>query len=220
MTGKKFTIEHGKIWQRPDQAYFDYKDAAKGVDPEKLEWGGKYKVLREKRDIAVFGACIYEMTGQPTFAQMNDKSASPDAFLLQSETDETTTNLAPVEITFYGRSKIGPPEESLVDRLAKEGGKFREKLPPDYWLLVHIGIGLTPNHLEVAHRLNEMNAQFGVFSIQEVSSHPDTILRFVVYNDPDCKTKDINLGEVFYNLSKSSIPGVVTQMKGFPPKAA
>jgi hypothetical protein len=218
MTDKKFTIEHSKVWQRPDEAYFDYQQAAKDIDLDKLEWDGNYKNLREKRDIAIFGACMYEMTGQSTFVQMNSKSDSPDAFLLQqSETDKTTHNVAPVEITFYGRNKIGPPDESLADRLAKVGGKFQAKLPPGYWLLVHIGISLAPDHLEVSRRLKEMDAQFGVFSIQEISNYPDTILKFVAYN-PDCKTKDINIGEIFYNLSKSNIPGTATQIKGFPPK--
>lgn len=213
MSENRFMIEHGKVWQRPDQAYFDYQKAAKDIGPDKLS-DGKYKSLQEKRDIAIFGACIYEMTGQPTFVQMNDKSTSPDAFLLQkSETDETTNNVAAVEITFYGQNKLGVPEESLADRLSKKGGKFQEKLPPNYWLLIHIGKGLEPNHLEVTERLNEMNAQFSVFSIQEVSSHPDTILRFVIYN-PACKTKDINIGKVFYDFSKSNIPGEVTQIFG------
>ena len=57
MTEKRFTIEHDTVWQRPDQAYFDYKDASVGIDTEKLEWDGKHKSIREKRDIAVFGAC-------------------------------------------------------------------------------------------------------------------------------------------------------------------
>lgn len=218
MTDKKFTIEHDKVWQRPDQAYADFQDAAKGLSLAELA-DGKNKLLQEKRDIAIFGACIYDLTGQPTFVQMNDKSASPDAFLLQqSTTDETTNSLAPVEITFYGGNKIGLPNESLADRLAKEGGKFREKLPPEYWLLVHIGVGLQVDHLEVARRLQEMNAEFGVFSIQEIAKNTagDTMLRFVKYN-PECVTKDINIGEVFYNFNGSDVPGEVTQTRGFPP---
>lgn len=217
MTAKKFTIEHDKVWQRPDLAYADFQDAAKGLSLTELA-DGKNKLLQEKRDIAIFGACIYDLTSQPTFVQINDKSASPDAFLLQkSATDETTNNIAPVEITFYGGNKICIPDESLADRLAKEGGKFREKLPPEYWLLVHIGIGLQVDHLEVTRRLQEMSAQFGVFSIQEVASHPDTILRFVTYS-PEAKTKDINIGEVFHSFKGSGIPGEVTQVRGFPPK--
>lgn len=221
MADNKFTIEHGTVWQRPDQAYADFQDAAKGLSLVELA-DGKNKLLQEKRDTAIFGACIYDLTGQPTFVQMNDKSASPDAFLLQkSATDETTNNLAPVEITFYGGNKIGIPNESLADRLAKEGGKFREKLPPDYWLLVHIGAGLEVDHVEVARRLQEMNAKFGVFSIQEIAKNAvgDTMLRFVTYN-PQAKTKDINIGEVFHGFSGSDMPGEVTQVRGFPPKTS
>lgn len=218
MLDKKFTIDHDTVWQRPDQAYFDYKEASKGIDPERLEWDGKFKHLREKKDIAVFGVCIYALMGRPTFVQMNSKSDSPDAFLLQpSERNQATANLAPVEITFYGRNKLGLPKESLADRLAKAGGKFQAKLPPGYWLLVHIGIGMTPDHLEVTRRLTEMNAQFSVFSIQEVSNYPDTIARFVRYN-PQCETADINIGEVAARLAKSDIPGTLMQVKGFPPK--
>jgi len=213
MTDKKITIEHNTVWQRPDQAYADFQEAAKDLSLAELA-DGKNKLLQEKRDIAIFGACIYDLTGQLTFVQMNDKSDSPDAFLLQkSSTDETTNNIAPVEITFYGGNKRGLPDESLADRLAKVGGKFREKLPPDYWLLVHIGAGLQVDHLEVARRLRAMNAQFGVFSIQEVANYPDTILRFVKYN-PECVTKDINIGEVFHSFNGSSIPGEVTQVRG------
>lgn len=219
MTDKKFTIEHGVVWQRPDQAYADFQEAAKGLSPAEMA-DGKNKHLQEKRDIAIFGACIYDLTGQPTFVQMNDKSASPDAFLLQQSTmDETTNSLAPVEITFYGGNKRGLPSESLADRLAKEGGKFHKKLPPNYWLLVHIGADLDVDHLEVTRRLQEINAQFGVFSIQEVVKYPDTILRFVRYN-PICETKDINIGGVFHSFGSSSIPGEVTQVRGFPPKGS
>lgn len=219
MADKKFTIEHGAAWQRPDQAYADFQEAAKGLSAAELA-DGKNKLLQEKRDVAIFGACIYDLTGQPTFVQMNDKSDSPDAFLLQqSATDETTNNIAPVEITFYGGNKVGGPDESLADRLAREGGKFREKLPPGYWLLVHIGTGLQVDHSEVARRLQEINAQFGVFSIQEVVSYPDTILRFVTYN-PGAETKDINIGEVFHGFSSSNVPGEVTQVRGFPPKSS
>lgn len=219
MADKKFTIEHGKIWQRPDQAYADFQKAAKGLSLAELA-DGKNKLLQEKKDISIFGACIYDLTDQPTFVQMNDKSDSPDAFLLQqSATDETTNNLAPVEITFYGGNKRGLPNESLADRLAKKGGKFREKLPPGYWLLVSIGTGLNVDHLEVSRCLQEMNAQFGVFSIQEVANYPDTILRFVTYN-PECKSKDINIGEVFHSFSGSNILGEVTQVRGFPPKGS
>lgn len=149
---------------------------------------------------------------------MHDKSDSTDACLLQqSATEEMANNLAPVEITFYGSNKRGAPTESLADRLAKKGGKFQEKLPPDYWLLVHIGRGLEVDHLEVTRRLEEMNAQFGVFSIQEVMSSPDTILRFVRYN-PVCEVRAINIGEVFYNFSGSNILGEITQVRGFPPR--
>ncbi len=221
MADKKFTIEHDTIWQRPDQAYADFQEAAKGLSPAELA-DGKNKLLQEKRDIAIFGACIYDLTGQPTFVQMNDKSASPDAFLLQqSAIDETANDIAPVEITFYGGNKVGIPDESLADRLAKEGGKFREKLPPRYWLLVHIGAGLGVDHLEVARRLQEINAEFGVFSIQEMPKNAlgDTMLRFVKYN-PECVAKDINIGEVFHGFSGSDIPGEVTQVRGFPPKEA
>ena len=221
MADKKFTIEHGEVWRRPDQAYGDFQEAARHLTPIELA-DGKNKLLQEKRDIAIFGACIYDLTRQPTFVQMNDKSDSPDAFLLQkSETDETTNNVAPVEITFYGGNKLGVPNEPLADRLAKEGGKFREKLPPDYWLLVHIGEGLNVDYLEVARRLQEMDAQFGVFSIQEIPKNAlgDTMLRFVKYN-PEYVTKDINIGEVFHNFSSSDIPGEVTQVRGFSPKDA
>jgi len=220
MADKKFTIDHSTVWQRPDQAYGDFQDASKGLTPIELA-DGKNKLLQEKRDIAIFGACIYDLTGQPTFVQMNDKSDSPDAFLLQkSEADETANNVAPVEITFYGGNKLGIPDESLADRLSKEGGKFREKLPPDYWLLVHIGAGLNVDHLEVAHRLKEINAQFGVFSIQEIPKNAlgDSMLRFVKYN-PECVAKDINIGEVFHSFNGSEIPGEVTQVRGYPPKA-
>jgi hypothetical protein len=217
MTDKKFTIEHDTVWQRPDQAYFDFQDGIKGVEPAKIE-DGKYKALREKRDIAIFGACIYKLTGEPTFVQMNNKSDSPDAFMLQrSSTDETTTNIAPVEITFYGGNKLGLPTESLVDRLSKSGGKFQEKLPPNYWLLVHIGVGLTVDHQAVTDKLLEMKADFGVFSIQEISNSPDTILRFVAYS-PECKAIDVNIGEVFHDLSESKIEGTLTQVRGLPLK--
>lgn len=55
MTSRKFTIEHDKLWQRPDQAYADFQDAVKGLTLAELA-DGKNKLLQEKRDIAIFGA--------------------------------------------------------------------------------------------------------------------------------------------------------------------
>ncbi len=178
---------------------------------------GKYKALREKRDIAIFGACIYELTDQPTFVQMNN-AESPDAFLLQrSEVEKTTINIAPVEITFYGVNKFGSPKESLFERLDKPGGKFKEKLPPKYWLLIHIGVELKLNsdHLKIANYLKKINAKFGVFSIQEISknSKNDTLYRFIKYN-PEYVYKDINIGEVFKRLQNSDIPCLINQKRG------
>lgn len=73
MTDKKFTIEHDKVWHRPDQAYADFQDAAKGLTSVELA-DGKNKLLQEKRDIAIFGACVYALTGQPAYVQMNNKT--------------------------------------------------------------------------------------------------------------------------------------------------
>lgn len=214
----KFNIPHDKVWFRPDKAYFESQSRAEGIDPEELEWNGKYKRIRELKDIAIFGLCLYKSYGTPFFVQMNSIDSSPDAFVMRVSPDDPTTNeVGPVEMTFYGRSRIGLPKQSLADKLSEKGGKFW-KLPPQYCLLVHIGKGLQVNHEEVASRLSKVNINFQVFSIQEISDYPDTIARVVSYR-PEYVSKDINVGEVCYKLQKSDILGIVTQVCGRPPKS-
>jgi len=214
----KFNISYDKVWFRPDKAYFESQSRAQGIDPGEFEWNGKYKRIRELRDLAIFGLCLYESYGTPFFVQMNYKDPSPDAFVMRVSPDNPTTNeVGPVEITFYGRSRIGLPKQSLADKLSEKGGKFW-KLPPQYCLLVHIGKGLQVNHEEVASRLSKVNTNFQVFSIQEISDYPDTIARVVSYR-PEYVSKDVNVGEVCYKLQKSDILGIVTQVRGRPPKS-
>lgn len=214
----KLAIPHGKIWLRPDVAYFESQSQAQGIDSSEIEWNGKYKSIRELRDLAIFGLCLYEMyETTPFFVQMNSKDSSPDAFVMRGSPDDLTTHeIGPVEITFYGRSRVGLPEQSLAVKLSAKGGKFY-KLPPKYSLLVHIGKGLQVDHKEAVDCLNKIDINFQVFSIQEISDYPDTIARVIIYR-PKYKSRDINVGEVCYKLQKSNICGTVTQVRGRPPK--
>lgn len=214
-SSKKFTIPHANVWLRPDQAYFEYQKQANGIDSDEIEWNGKYKTIRELRDIAVFGLAFYTLQEHPCFVQMNTLDASPDAFLARFVSDDTYET-APIEITFYGRNKLGVPEKPLEDKLSQVGGKFY-KLPQGYWLLVHIGKGLEVNHQAIADKLLVQKAKFNVFSVQEVSNHPDTIARFVAYN-PELETYDVNIGALCHKLSKTKIPGTLTIKKGKSPK--
>jgi len=212
---KKFTIPHENVWLRPDRAYFEYQKQAKGLDPDEIEWNGKYKRIRELRDISVFGLSFYTMQQHPCFVQMNTLSDSPDAFLTRVTSDDTYET-APIEITFYGRNRLGVPEKSLEEKLSQVNGKFF-KLPEGYWLLVHIGKNLEVNHQTISPKLSSTNAKFNIFSIQEVSDHPDTVVRFVAYT-PKLEAYDVNIGETCHKLSQSKIPGTLTIKKGRPPK--
>lgn len=211
---KKFTIPHDNVWFRPDEAYFNYQEEAKGIVPDEIEWNGKYKRIRELRDLATFGLSFYTMQEYPCFVQMNTLSDSPDAFLarlVSSDTYET----APIEITFYGRNRLGLPKKSLENKLSKPGGKF-QKLPEGYWLLIHLGKNLKVDHQAITNKLLSMSAKFNVFSIQEILNHPDTIARFVAYN-PRLEAYDINIGEVCHKLSQTDIAGTLTINKGKAP---
>lgn len=212
---KKFTIPHGKVWFRPDRAYFEYQKQSKDIDSDEIEYNGKHKRIRELRDLAVFGLAFYAMQNHRCFVQMNDIGDSPDAFLMCPVSDDTYET-APIEITFYGRSKIGLPQKVLEEKLSEPGGKF-QKLPQGYWLLIHIGKGLVVNHQEISNKLLERNAMFNVFSVQEVSNHPDTIARVVSYN-PNLEAYDINIGAISHKLAQTKIPGTVTIERGRPPK--
>jgi len=213
----KFTIPHDKVWLRPDKAYFESQSQAQGISPSELDWNGKYKGIRELRDLAIFGLCLCELHKTPFFVQMNSKDSSPDAFVMRASPDDPTTNeVGPIELTFYGRSRIALPKQSLADKLSAKGGKFW-KLPPRYCLLIHIGKGLQINHKEVATCLSKVNTNFQVFSIQELSDYPDTIAQVVSYR-PEYRFRDINVGEVCHKLQKSDIPGIVTQVRGRLPK--
>ena len=215
-TPRKFTIPHSDTWLRPDQAYFESQEQAKDIDPMELEWNGKYKRIRELRGLSIFGLGFYTMQEHPCFVQMNTLSDSPDAFLMRQVSEETT-EVAPIEITFYGRSRVGLPDKSLEEKLSEPGGKF-QKLPEGYWLLVHIGTNLEVNHQAIANKLQEINATFNVFSIQEISSYPDTIARLVAYN-PTLEGNDINIGGVCNKLSQSTIYGTVTTKRGRKPQS-
>lgn len=212
---RKFTIPHSNIWLRPDQAYFEYKKQAEGIDIDEIEWNGKYKTIRELRDIAVFGLCFYAMQEHSCFVQMNTIDASPDAFLARVVSDDTYET-APIEITFYGRNRLGVPKISLENKLSQVSGKFN-KLPFGYWLLIHLGKGIEVNHQAIADKLSTIKAKFNVFSVQEISNHPDTIARFVAHN-PKLEAYDVNIGAICNKLSKTKIPGTLTINKGRAPK--
>jgi hypothetical protein len=211
---KKFTIPHDSVWFRPDEAYFNYQNEAKAIDPNEIEWNGKYKRIRELRDLAIFGLAYYTMQECRCFVQMNTLSDSPDAFLTRI-VSEDTYETAPVEITFYGSNRVGLPEKSLEDKLSEVRGKFY-KLPDGYWLLVHIGKTVQVNHQAITDKLLSINAKFNVFSIQEISNHPDTLARFVAYN-PKLEAYDINVGGICHKLSLTKIPGTLTIKRGRSP---
>lgn len=214
-TSTKFTLPHDKVWLRPDRAYFEYQKQTAGIDHYEIEYNGKYKRIRELRDLAVLGLAIHAMQKHPCFVQMNTLDDSPDAFLM-SHASEETNEIAPVEITFYGRNKVGVPTKPLLEKLSEPGGKF-DKLPPGYWLLVHIGKDLNVDYQVISNFLMARKAEFGMFSIQEVSGYPDTIARVVSYN-PELKEHDINIGEICHKLSRSADPGIVTIIRGRQPK--
>jgi hypothetical protein len=195
---RKFTIPHDNVWLRPDEAYFEYQKQAKGIDQDEIEWNGKHKRIRELRDLAIFGLAFYSMQEYRCFVQMNALSDSPDAFLMRNVSDETS-EVAPIEITFYGRNKIGLPEKSLEEKLNELGGKF-QKLPQGYWLLIHIGKDLIIDHQAIGNELLTRKAEFNVFSIQAVSNHPDTVARVVSYN-PKLEAYDINIGGICHEFS-------------------
>lgn len=210
-SARKFTIPHENIWLRPDMAYFEYQKQAKGIDPDEIGWNGRYKIIRELRDISIFGLSFYTMQKHPCFVQMNTLSDSPDAFLTRVISEETYETV-PIEITFYGRNRLGLSEKPLYEKLSQVGGKFY-KLPERYWLLVHIGKNLEVDHQALADKLSSTKANFNVFSVQEISNYPDTIARFVAYN-PRLEAYDVNIGEVCHKLSQSKIPGTLTIKKG------
>jgi len=214
-TNRKFIIPHDKVWLRPDMAYFESQKQAKGIDRDEIEYNGKYKRIRELRDLAIFGLAFYNMQEHRCFVQMNNIDDSPDAFLMRPVSDETN-EIAPIEITFYGRNKIELPVKPLEERLSDPGGKF-QKLPQGYWLLIHIGKDLVVDHQAIANKLSALNAEFNVFSVQEVSNHPDTIARFVSYG-PKLERYDVNIGAISHKLAETDIPGTLTVERGRPPK--
>ena len=148
------------------------------------------------------------------FVQMNTISDSPDAFLMRPVSGDTY-EIAPIEITFYGRSRIGLPQKSLEEKLSEPQGKF-QKLPQGYWLLIHLGKGINIDHQAITNRLFSLNAKFNVFSVQAISKHPDTIARFVSYN-PRIEAYDVNIGGICHKLSLTDIPGKLTVKRGRAP---
>ncbi len=209
----KFTISHDNIWLRPDVAYFNYQEQAVGIDRDQIEYNGRYKRIREIRDLAIFGLAFYSMQEHSCFVQMNNIDDSPDAFLMRPVSRDSQ-EIAPIEMTFYGRSKVGLPEKSLKDKLSEPGGKFY--LPSKYWILIHLGMELEVDYAAVSEKLLSMNSELRAFSIQEIQSNPDTIARVVSYA-PKIETYDINIGSLCHKLSQTSIPGTLTIKRGRKP---
>lgn len=209
----KFTIPHDNIWLRPDMAYFKYQEEAKGIGQDEIEYNGKYKRIREIRDLAIFGLAFYSMQEHSCFVQMNNIEDSPDAFLMRP-VSEDTQEIAPIEMTFYGKNKVGLPDKSLEEKLSEVGGKFY--LPAKYWILIHLGMDLDVNHDAVSAKLLSMNPELRAFSIQEISRHPDTIARVVSYA-PKLEAYDINIGAICNKLSQTDLPGTLTVKKGKKP---
>jgi len=210
----KFTIPHDTtFWLRPDMAYFEYQEQAMGIDPDEIEYNGKHKRIREIRDLAIFGLAFYSMQEHSCFVQMNDIDDSPDAFLMRP-VSEDTQEIAPIEMTFYGKNKLGLPDKSLEEKLSEVGGKFY--LRAKYWILIHLGMDLDVNHDAVSAKLLSMNPELRAFSIQEISRHPDTIARVVSYA-PKLEAYDINIGAICHELSQTNIPGNVTVKRGRKP---
>lgn len=212
-----FPISHGPNWDRPDIAYCRYLQMAAGIDKDEIEYNGRYKHIREQRDLAIFGLCLYQLFRTTFFVQMNNLSASPDAFVMRAQPENPLTHeIAPVEITFYGRNKLNFPDESLFARLTKTNGKFR-KLPPGYWLLIHIGLRYEEDLRPILNFLQNNNSLFFVFSIQEVENNSgNTVARFVSYQ-PRLEIVDIDIGEAADLLKHSSAHGTVIQKRGYPP---
>lgn len=215
-SAKKFTIPHDNVWLRPDMAYSEYQKQANGIDRSEIEYNGKYKQIRELRDLAVFGLAFYTMQEYPCFVQMNSKDPSPDAFLMRPVSEETQ-EIASIEMMFYGRNRLGVPEKTLLEKLSERGGKF--ELPSGYWILIHLGKGLKINHEEVSKKLLNLDRDLEVFSIQEVSNHPDTIARVVSYS-PKLEVFDVNIGGICNKLSQTDILGKVTAKRGRKPARA
>lgn len=209
----KFTIPHDNVWLRQDMAYFKYQEEANGIDHDEIEYNGKYKRIREIRDLAIFGLAFYSMQEHSCFVQMNNIDDSPDAFLMRP-VSEDTQEIAPIEMTFYGKNKVGFPDKSLEEKLGEVGGKFY--LPANYWILIHIGMDLDVNHGAVSAKLLSMKPKLRAFSIQEISRHPDTIERVVSYA-PKLEAYDINIGALCNKLSQTNIPGTLTVKKGKKP---
>lgn len=70
--------------------------------------------------------------------------------------------------------------------------------------------------MQFGNKLVSVNANFNVFSVQEISNSPDTIARFVAYN-PKLEAYDVNIGAICSRLSKTNIPGTLTINKGKAP---
>ncbi|MCB9801596.1 MAG: hypothetical protein H6774_00750 [Pseudomonadales bacterium] len=150
------------------------------------------------------------MQEHSSFVQMNNIDDSPDAFLMRP-VSEDTQEIAPIEMTFYGKNKVGLPNKSLEEKLSEVGGKFY--LPAKYLILIHLGMDLDVNHNAVSAKLLSMNPELRAFSIQEISRHPDTIARVVSYA-PKLEAYDINIGAICHELSRTNIPGNVIVKRG------
>lgn len=197
-------IKSNNTWHSPLNVYWHVQKLTDKIGAKAIEKEGAYQGIREARIGAVLALAMFDRLGKPTYLQLY-KPDPPDLIFMQ-QGKNGQREITQVEITSYViRSK-----ESLLEQLR------RTKTPPgitlfseNYILLVNVGVGLEVDYEPIRDYLNQnKKIRFPVWTLQEISSYPDTIAKLVIVN-PQISELEINIGEVAHRFGELDLPGVI-----------
>lgn len=198
-------IKTGKFWHSPLNVYWHIQELTKEVGPEAIESDIKYQQAREARSGAILALAMFKMLGSPMYLQLY-KPDPPDLILMHPSAGvRGRLNIFPVEITTFS----GASSETLLEQLKRTKIKPGiHALSKEDLLLVNLGVGLDVDYEPIRDYLNENKTPFAVWTIQEISKHPDTIARVVSIN-PELREIVVNVGEAADSLGKLKIGDVL-----------
>lgn len=203
-------IKANNIWHSPVNTYVHLDKLAKQIGYDALDQKPQYQPHREARVAAIMAFALFGRLKRPTFLQLF-RPDPPDAILMQPSIDTYgDRDITQLEITRY----IGSPRESLLQQLIRSGKtpKGWHKYNENYIMVVNVGIGLAVDYPEITDYLNKNNTPFPVWTVQEISSHPDTIAKVTIVN-PEIYEMTINIGEAAYLFNKLKLPGVIVSKR-------
>jgi len=196
-------ITPNPTWHTPLNVYWHLKKLTDEVGAEAIERERKYQLVREARVGAVVALSMFRRMGKPSYIQLF-KPDPPDVILMQQNMSTGERDITQLEITTF----LTDTKEPLVDLIKRKDPPGTHKYSDNYIVVVNIGKNLTVDYNPSRDYLNQNDAPFPVWAVQETSAHPDTIAKVTIIN-PEIHEMEINLGEAAHTLNQVEPFGVI-----------